>query len=143
MDNETEYRWHDLRTEAPPTGERPVILFPVISDVGHRFDVRRDYHVSNPEYVRLRALEMGYTHWFPVPPHPDEAAIEARIEALYASENDARQQFDEGFKRAAENIVETLKEIVPDRPNVARVISDRFVGPKDFSRKSSPMREPR
>ena len=127
MSQELEYRWYDLRTEAPPPVGRPVILFPMISDVGHRYDVRRNYHVSNPEYVRLYALEMGYTHWFPVPPHPDEAAIEAKIAALYQPENDGRQQWADGFERAAENIVEALEQLVPDRPAVAQVIRDRFV----------------
>ena len=120
-----ELRWHDLRAELPP-GDRPVILFPQISDCGHLFDVERSYVVSNPEYVRLRALEQGYTHWFPVPIHPQEAAIRAKIEELYAHENDNEVQFAKGFQRAVENMTNFIKEIVPDRPNVILAIEDRF-----------------
>lgn len=122
---DVELRWHDLRIELPP-GDRCVILFPQISDCGHLFDVEQIYAVSNPEYVRLRALERGYTHWFPIPVHPQEAEVEAKIKELYAHENDPQEQFNKGFQRAVENMMDFIKEIVPDRPNVIRAIDDRF-----------------
>lgn len=129
MTEEPELRWHDLATEPPPLG-RTIIMFPVVIDVGHRFDLRRFYTTSNPEYARLHGLENGYTHWFPIPPHPGEAALEAKIEATYAPEAIAAQNFHKGFQRASENIVGALKQLVPDRPEVARVIEARYCDKK-------------
>lgn len=120
-------RWHDLATE-PPRGDRPVILFPQISDVGHMYDVS-PWNVSNPEFARLNALRQGYTSWFPVPVHADEDVVKARIEEIYRAEGDAEHQWAEGFKRAAENIVEALKQIAPDRPELVNCIRDRFCKP--------------
>jgi len=104
-----EYRWHDLKKEQIP-GDRSVILFPVITDVGHIFDVFsfNTYTISNPEYARLHALEKGYTHWFPIPVHPDEEKIIEKIKKIYENEHKAEEQFNKGFERAAENIVAEL-----------------------------------
>lgn len=67
--------WRDLRTD-PPTGNRCVVLFPLISDVGIPFTA------SNPEYARQSALQAGYTHWMEIPPLGEnlEADAEARCE---------------------------------------------------------------
>lgn len=67
--------WRDLRTD-PPTGDRCVVLFPMISDVGILFTA------SNPEYARQNAVNAGYTHWMEIPPLGDnlEAEAEARCE---------------------------------------------------------------
>ena len=119
-----ELRWHDLAKEPPPLG-RPIVLFPEISDVGHMFHTCR-WTVSNPEYARLHGLERGYTSWFPILPHVDEAMIEAKIERLRQQEADPQHQWHEGFKRAAENIVETLQQVAADRPELINCIRDRF-----------------
>jgi hypothetical protein len=121
---EIELRWHDLKTESPP-GDGCVVLFPNISDVGIFFETRL-YISSNPEYARLNALEQGYTHWFPIPSHPQEAEIRTKIEEMYAPDRYAQEQFYKGFQIASENIVAYLKELVPDRPSVARVIEEMF-----------------
>lgn len=123
--NAIELRWHDLKTEPPPLG-RPVIMFPRISDVGHMFG-NDFWTTSNPEYARLHALEQGYTSWFPIPEHPDEVAVEAKCEEFRREEANPQRQFHKGFQRAAENIVEALEQLVPDRAAVAQCIRDRFV----------------
>lgn len=65
--------WYDLKTN-PPVGNRCVILFPVISDVGIL------YTTSNPDYARGKyALEAGYTHYMYIDPAPNEAEIEKMI----------------------------------------------------------------
>jgi hypothetical protein len=120
-----ELRWHDLKTEAIP-GNDCVVLFPQISDVGILYGLENIYTPSNPEFARLNALRQGYTSWFPIPRHPKEDEIKEYIKKLYADENDGQEQFYEGFQRATENIIEFLKEIVPDRPNVILAVEARF-----------------
>ena len=67
--------WRDLRTD-PPTGNRCVVLFPQITDIGILFTA------SNPEYARQNALDAGYTHWMEIPPL--EGNLEADAEARCA-----------------------------------------------------------
>ena len=124
-----ELRWHDLKTETPPA-DRCVVLFPQISDVGIFFDIDRLFCASNHEYARMTALVQGYTHWFPIPSAPGEAEVRARVQAEYDKEQDPHEQFMKGFGRAVENITDFVKDIVPDRPNVALAIESRFGGGK-------------
>ena len=112
--------WRDLKTD-PPTGDRCILLFPSLSDVGHL------YSVSNPDYARINGLRHGHTHWADIEPHPQEAAAEAKVEEIRRAEHDREKQYYDGFQRASENIVEALKELVPDRPAVAQAIEARFV----------------
>jgi hypothetical protein len=67
--------WRDLQTD-PPTGDRCVVLFPQITDVGILFTA------SNPDYARQTALQAGYTHWMEIPPL--EGDLEAEAEARCA-----------------------------------------------------------
>lgn len=67
--------WRDLKTD-PPQGDRLVILFPCISDVGIL------YTTSNPDYARLNGTKNGYTHWTYFDPHPMESEAEARCEQI-------------------------------------------------------------
>ena len=124
-EDKDELRWHDLRTELPKESTKIVILFPRIIDVGILYNVN-PYRESNSEYARQNALREGYTSWFPVLPHPDEEKVEKEIEKLYEKEYDSKEQFDKGFERATENIIEFLKDIVPDRPHVILAVQSRF-----------------
>jgi hypothetical protein len=124
-EKEIELRWYDLQTDLPK-GDGCVVLFPQISDVGILYNVEHMYTSSNPEFARVNALRRGYTSWFPIPRHSQESEVKAKIEEMYKGERDADEQFYKGFQRATENIVKILKEIVPDRPNVARLIEERF-----------------
>jgi hypothetical protein len=124
-----ELYWHDLKTDPPP-GDGCVVLFPCKSDVGIFFETRL-YTSSNPEYARITALGQGYTHWFPIPSHPDEEKIRKEIEEWVKKEQDLDAKFYEGFNRASENIAEFIKQIVPDRPEVYLAVRARFLGNKD------------
>ena len=134
MSKKPELRWHDL-TKEPPQGDGGVILFPEITNVGHLFWFNRLHVISNPEYARLHALEKGYTHWFPIPKHPDEDKIREKIKKLYEPEAIADREFHKGFERATENIIEFLKGIVPDRPSVILAVKARFEHDKKDSGK--------
>ena len=125
MKTVVELRWHDLRTELPPEDMGCVVLFPQISDVGILYNTNV-YTPSNSEFVRMNGLRQGYTHWFPIPPHPQEEEVEEKIKKMYAQEYDGEEQFHKGFQRATENIIAFLKEVVPDRPNVILALEARF-----------------
>jgi len=120
-----ELRWHDLRTEQIPD-DGCVILFPATTYVGLLYDFQSVYTESNAEFARINGLRQGYTDWFPIPRHPKEQEIIERNRKIYEHENDGQEQFYRGFERATENIIEFLKEIVPDRPNVVRAVKARF-----------------
>jgi len=124
-EKEVELRWHNLKTE-PPEGNGGVLLFPVITDVGHFYAFDRIHIVSNPEYARLHGIEKGYTHWFPVPKHPDEDKIREKIKKLYSADAIGDRRFYQGFDTATEAIIDFIKEIVPDRPQVVAAIEARF-----------------
>ena len=123
--NKDNFYWHDLKTE-PPQGDGCVVLFPEISDIGILY-THHIYTSSNPEFARLSAIDRGYTHWFPIPKHPQEEEVEQRIKKMYEHEHSEEQQFYKGFQRASENIIGVLKDLLPDRPNVIRAIKDRFL----------------
>lgn len=76
--------WYALEDRLPE-GDRPVLLFPCITDVGIPFIT------SNPEYVRRFAQQWGFTHWADIGELPDglEAAARARCEE--ARQADARR----------------------------------------------------
>jgi hypothetical protein len=125
-----ELRWHDLRTELPPEDMECVILFPHLTDVGNLYDTDV-YTPSNSEFVRINALRRGYTHWFPIPPHPQEEEVKEKIKKMYEHEYDGTEQFYKGFQRATENIIAYLKDLVPDRPSVIRAIEAQFSNEKE------------
>ena len=120
---ENELRWHKLEDEKP-VGDGCVVLFPVITDVGLLYD--NIYRPSNPEYARITALEKGYTHWFPIPKHPDEDAIKEKIKELYSDEYLLDLQFYKGLNVAYEHMINFIEDLVPDRPGVIQALRSRF-----------------
>jgi hypothetical protein len=108
--------WRDLKTD-PPTGDRAVLLFPCISDVGHL------YTVSNTQYARARGTEFGYTHWSDIPVHPKELEIEAKCRELGGEERKYKEEWYKGFHRAATVISDFLDESNPD---LAQKVRERY-----------------
>jgi len=69
--------WKSLKDNPPEINDTPILIFPCITDVGHKITV------SNRDFAIKNGLKQGYTHWAEIilPDNYDDEC--KRIDNLY------------------------------------------------------------